>query len=72
MSLEVLKISRCADALPNSAVALEAAAEANLPHPVTVADPAFGLNVVGLIPKAAARGVAEAMQHHVQHLNMLR
>ncbi|THU53233.1 hypothetical protein C4D60_Mb10t12270 [Musa balbisiana] len=49
-----------AQAFPHRAIALEPAAEADLPHPVAAPHPPLGFNVAELVPEGAAGGVAEA------------
>ncbi|RRT43835.1 hypothetical protein BHE74_00031587 [Ensete ventricosum] len=52
--------SRCR--LPHRAAALEPGPERDLPHPVATTHSAFGFQVRKLIPDAAARRVAEAVE----------
>jgi len=61
-----------AEALPHGAVALEPAAESDLPDAVAAAHPALGLDVGELVPEGAAGGVAEAVQRHAGRLHVAR
>ena len=61
-----------AESVPDGAVALEPAAERDLPDAVASADPALGLHVGELVPDGAARRVAEAVERHARGLDVDR
>jgi hypothetical protein len=61
-----------AEALPDGAVALEPAAEADLPDAVTSVHAALGLDVGELVPERAAGRVAEPVQRHAGRLHVPR
>jgi hypothetical protein len=50
---------------PDGAVALEAAAKAELPEPVPFADPFQGLNVAQHVPGGRQRGSSMARNSHI-------
>ncbi|CAL4909597.1 unnamed protein product [Urochloa decumbens] len=58
--------------VPDGAVALEAAAEGDLPDAVAAAHAALGLHVGELVPDGAARGVAEPVERHPGRLHVRR
>jgi len=58
--------------VPDGAVALEPAAEGDLPDAVAAADAALGLHVGQLVPDGAARRVAEPVQRHPGRLHVRR
>jgi hypothetical protein len=59
-----------ADALPDEAVGLEAAADAELPHRVAAPDPPLGLEVRELVPERRGRLVAEPVERHQRRLHL--
>jgi hypothetical protein len=61
-----------AQGVPHGAVALEPAAEGDLPDAVAAADAALGLHVGELVPDGAAGGVAEAVERHPGRLHVGR
>ncbi|KAL4302084.1 hypothetical protein GQ457_10G025280 [Hibiscus cannabinus] len=62
----------CSVAFPDSAVALESAAECDLPNPVAPFHPPLGLDVAHLVPERRGRCVAEPVQCHPRCLDVLR
>lgn len=60
----LIRLPHTAHRLPNQAVALEAGAEGDLPHPVTTPHPLLGLQIGQLVPDAAARRVPEPVERH--------
>ncbi|BAS82627.1 Os03g0181550, partial [Oryza sativa Japonica Group] len=64
------RAAHAADGAPHGAVALEPGAEGELPHAVAAADAALGLQVRQLVPDAAARRVAEAVERGARRLQV--
>lgn len=65
------RLGDSAHGAPNHTVALEARAKCELPNTVSSSNTLLCFHVSQLIPNAAARGVAKAMQRHSRRFDVL-